>query len=269
MGKIIVFGNEKGGSGKTTTAFHVAIVLKKCAYRVLVIDTDIRQKSLTRYLENRAKTAENDKLALELPYIMSFSDESIKSINNNASDKDNTSDNSDIKSTLDKKKQEYDFIIVDTPGHYNALSKAMHEQADIIVTPINDSFLDVDLLGQVNNSDLSDSKAGVYSNMVFECKKKRTLRDKKEIEWYVIRNRISGATTINMQNIEEAINKLSSKYGFKVISGFGDRVIFKELFLDGLTLSDAGLSPKVKMNLSVIAARNELREIVKAIEGSL
>jgi len=263
MGKIIVFGNEKGGSGKTTTAFHVAIVLKKSAYRVLVIDTDIRQKSLTRYLENRAKTAENDKLALELPYIMSFSDESIKFINNNASD------NSEIKSTLDKKKQEYDFIIVDTPGHYNALSKAMHEQADIIVTPINDSFLDVDLLGQINNSDLSDSKAGVYSNMVFECKKKRALRDKKEIKWYVIRNRISGTTTINMQNIEEAINKLSSKYGFKVISGFGDRVIFKELFLDGLTLSDAGLSPKVKMNLSVIAARNELREIVKAIEGSL
>ena len=72
-----------------------------------------------------------------------------------------------------------------------------------------------------------------------------------------------------MQNIEKAVNKLSSKYGFKVISGFGDRVIFKELFLDGLTLSDAKISPKVKMNLSLVAARNELRDIVKAIEPSL
>ena len=121
----------------------------------------------------------------------------------------------------------------------------------------------------MNNDDLSDSKAGVYSNMVFECKKQRALKDKKEIEWYVIRNRISGTTTINMQNIEEAINKLSSKYGFKVISGFGDRVIFKELFLDGLTLSDAKISPKIKMNLSLVAARNELRGIVKEIECCL
>ena len=260
MGKLIVFGNEKGGSGKTTTAFHVAIVLIKKFHKILVIDTDIRQKSFTRYLENRIKTIENDKLPLELPEIMSIPDELISSIDKNTLQ---------LKNILDEKKQEFDFIIVDTPGHYNSLSKAIHEQADIIITPINDSFLDVDLLGQVNNDNLSDSKAGVYSNMVFECKKQRALKDKKEIEWYVIRNRISGTTTINMQNIEEAINKLSSKYGFKVISGFGDRVIFKELFLDGLTLSDAKISPKIKMNLSLVAARNELRGIVKAIECCL
>jgi chromosome partitioning protein len=260
MSKIIVFGNEKGGSGKTTTAFHVAIALLKSSYRILTIDTDIRQKSFTRYLENRKQTIENDKLSLESPEIMSIPDELINSIDENTSQ---------LKNILDKKKQGFDFIIVDTPGHYNSLSKAMHEQADIIITPINDSFLDVDLLGQVNNQNLSDSKAGVYSNMVFECKKQRALRDKKEIEWYVIRNRMSGTTTMNMQNIEKAVNKLSSKYGFKVISGFGDRVIFKELFLDGLTLSDAKISPKVKMNLSLVAARNELRDIVKAIEPSL
>ena len=260
MGKVVVFGNEKGGSGKTTTAFHIAIILTKAGKKILAIDIDIRQKSFTRYLDNRNKTIERDKLPLQLPYIMSISDELIKSVDK---------DSSELKNIIDQKRQEYDFIIVDTPGHYNALSKAVHEQADIIITPINDSFLDVDLLGQVNNQHYTDLKAGVYSNMIFECKKKRALIDKKEIEWYVIRNRISSTTTNNMQNIEEAINKLSSKYGFKVISGFGDRVIFKELFLDGLTLSDARTSPKVKINLSTVAARNELREIVKAIEPSL
>ena len=244
MGRLIVFGNEKGGSGKTTTAFHIAIILVKLSKKILAIDTDLRQKSFTRYLENRVKTIEKDNLSLELPEIMNIPDTVLNSIDNN------TCDTSELKNILDKKKQEYDFIIVDTPGHYNALSKAIHEQADIIITPINDSFLDVDLLGQVNNNNLSDSKAGVYSSMVFECKKQKALKDKKEIDWYVIRNRISGTTTINMQNIEEAVNKLSLKYGFKVISGFGDRVVFKELFLDGLTLSDAKISPKIKMNLS-------------------
>jgi len=126
-------------------------------------------------------------------------------------------------------------------------------------------FLDVDLLGQVNNENLSDSKAGVYSDMVFNCKKQKALNDKKEIDWHVIRNRISATNTINMQKVQEAVNKLSVKYGFKVISGFGDRVIFKELFLDGLTLSDANKSPKVKMNLSLIGARQELRSIITAI----
>ena len=254
MGKLIIFGNEKGGSGKTTTAFHIAIVLVKTSHKILVIDTDIRQQSLTRYLENREKTILNDKLELELSEIMTIPKELIDTI-----DQDNTK----LKNIIENKKREFDFIIVDTPGHYNKLSKAFHEQADVIITPINDSFLDVDLLGQVNNENLSDSKAGVYSDMVFNCKKQRALSDKKEIDWYVIRNRISSTNTINMQKVAEAVNNLSTKYGFKVISGFGDRVIFKELFLDGLTLSDANKSSKVKMNLSVIAARQELRDIMK------
>ena len=256
MSKIIVFGNEKGGSGKTTTAFHVAVVLLKSSYKILIIDADIRQKSFTRYLENRKQAIQNNNISLEIPEIFNISDEILNNIDEKSSE---------LKKILEEKKKEFDFIIIDTPGHYNKLSKALHEQADVIVTPVNDSFLDLDLLGQVNSDDLSNSKVGVYSNMVFDCKKQKAFKDKKEIEWYVIRNRISGTTTINMQNIEEAINKLSAKYGFKVISGFGDRVIFKELFLDGLTLSDAGLSPKVRMNLSLIAARQELREIMKQI----
>ena len=259
MSKLIVFGNEKGGSGKTTTAFHVAIVLVKSDCKVLAIDADIRQQSFTRYLENRKRGALEDKLELEVPEIMSLSKEEISAIEE---------DSSKLKKIIADKKQEFDYVIVDTPGHYNNLSKFFHEQADIIVTPINDSFLDVELLGQVNGDNLSDSKAGIYSDMVFNCKKHRALTDKKEIDWYVIRNRISGTSTKNMQRVEEAVNNLSVKYGFKALSGFGDRVIFKELFLDGLTLSDVGKSPKVKMNISLIAARQELRNIIESINIS-
>ena len=256
MGKVIVFGNEKGGSGKTTVAFHTAIVLLKKSKRVLIIDADIRQKSFTRYLENRRQTIENDNLKLELPYILDIKKEGIIE-----------GEESYLKlvGIIEQKKQEFDFIIVDTPGSYTKLSKILHEQADIIVTPINDSFIDVDLLGQVDASNLTNSKAGVYSNMIFDCKKQKAIKEKKEINWYVLRNRISGVNTINMNKIAQAVDKLSKKYGFEAMTGFGDRVIFKELFLDGLTLSDAGISPKIKMNLSVVAARSELREIINKI----
>ncbi|MSO13541.1 division plane positioning ATPase MipZ [Rickettsiales endosymbiont of Trichoplax sp. H2] len=258
MGKVLVFGNEKGGSGKTTTAFHIVTVLLKKSKRVLIIDADIRQKSFTRYLENRKQAIEKDKLKLELPYIIDIKEEFIIE-----------GEGEKLEKIIEEKKKEFDFIIVDTPGNYTKLSKVLHKQADIIVTPINDSFIDVDLLGQVDGNDLTNSKAGVYSNMVFECKKKRAMKNKKEIDWYVIRNRMSSTITNNMKNIEEALKKLSLKYGFKIISGFGDRVIFKELFLEGLTLSDAKLTSKIKMNLSTVAARSELRDIIGTIEKSL
>ncbi|MSO14453.1 division plane positioning ATPase MipZ [Rickettsiales endosymbiont of Trichoplax sp. H2] len=254
MGKVIVFGNEKGGSGKTTVAFHIATVLLKKSKRVLIIDADIRQKSCTRYLENRKQAIEKDKLKLELPYILDIKEEFIIE-----------GEGEKLEKIIEEKKKEFDFIIVDTPGNYTKLSKVLHEQADIIVTPINDSFIDVDLLGQVDSDDLTNSKAGVYSNMIFDCKKQKAIKHKKEIKWYVLRNRISSISTINMNKISKAVNKLSKKYGFEVITGFGDRVIFKELFLDGLTLSDVGISPKVKMNLSTVAARSELREIISRI----
>src|ERR1700749_4640486 len=64
---VIVLGNEKGGSGKSTTAMHVAVALLKAGQRVATIDLDSRQKSFTHYVENRKAWAERTKLALEVP----------------------------------------------------------------------------------------------------------------------------------------------------------------------------------------------------------
>ena len=64
---VIVLGNEKGGSGKSTLAVHIVVALLKAGHRVASIDTDSRQLSLTRYLENRARWARKSGLALELP----------------------------------------------------------------------------------------------------------------------------------------------------------------------------------------------------------
>ena len=64
---VIVVGNEKGGSGKTTIAMHVAIALLTDGQRVATIDLDSNQKSLTRYIENRRVWAKHCGIELETP----------------------------------------------------------------------------------------------------------------------------------------------------------------------------------------------------------
>src|SRR5579862_6044318 len=64
---VVVLGNEKGGSGKSTTALHIAVALLKAGQRVATIDLDSRQKSFTHYVENRRAWAERARVQLELP----------------------------------------------------------------------------------------------------------------------------------------------------------------------------------------------------------
>ena len=62
----IVFANEKGGTGKSTTAVHTAIALAASGHRVGALDLDQRQRTMTRYLENRDATMR--RLDKELPH---------------------------------------------------------------------------------------------------------------------------------------------------------------------------------------------------------
>ena len=64
---VIVLGNEKGGSGKSTTAMHVAVALLQAGQRVATVDLDSRQKSFTHYVENRRDWAERAHVKLDLP----------------------------------------------------------------------------------------------------------------------------------------------------------------------------------------------------------
>ena len=64
---VVVLGNEKGGSGKSTTALHIAVALLKAGQRVASIDLDCRQQSFTRYVSNRQAWARRSGLDLELP----------------------------------------------------------------------------------------------------------------------------------------------------------------------------------------------------------
>ena len=61
---VIVVGNEKGGSGKSTTAFHLAIYLLHQGFRVASIDVDSPQQTFTHYVRNRRAWAKSHDLVL-------------------------------------------------------------------------------------------------------------------------------------------------------------------------------------------------------------
>lgn len=252
---IIVIGNEKGGAGKTTTSMHLLTSLLHLGFKASSIDLDCRQKSLSRYLENRSFYANKHNLNLYMPKHFTM-DES--------SDAENDIEKLNI--FLEQEKQTADFILIDTPGSKTSLSNFAHSLADTIITPINDSFLDLDVIAQIEADTLRIIRPSFYAQAIWEQKMHKAKRDRGEINWLVIRNRVSSVDAKNKQRMAEVLSKLSGRLGFKVALGFNERVIYRELFLHGLTLLDIkpGISD-ITLNLSHIAAKQELNNLLRQL----
>lgn len=259
---IIVTGNEKGGCGKTTVTMHLAVSLLYDGMKVATIDLDARQRSLSRYIENRIKYAEVE--AKELPHLTHYIV--------NKSDLPNKADAeadecSRFEACLAKAVSENDVVIVDAPGNDTYLSRLAHSYGDTIVTPINDSFIDLDVIAHVKADTLDMSRPGVYSEVVWQAKMQRAKRDRGEIDWVVLRNRLSNLDAHNKRQMADALDKLSKKTGCRIAQGFSERVIYRELFLKGLTLLDVmDAKSQVKVRMTHIAARQELRELVHFLD---
>ena len=261
MAHIIVSGNEKGGSGKSTSAIHLIVSLLKFGFKVASIDLDYRQQSLTTYVNNRKNFINSKSIELPIPehYIIEKSKE--QNLVQAQLEEENI-----FTDLLIKLQPVNDFIIIDTPGSDTFLNRIAHSYADTVMTPINDSFIDVDLLGKIEAGNFNKIKPGIYSAMVWEQKLKKAAREQKQLDWIIMRNRSSSTDSINKRNIEDTITKLAKKFGFRVIPGFSERVIFRELFLHGLTLNDTSNTNKVRLNASIIAARQELRFFIQGLE---
>jgi chromosome partitioning protein len=256
MAHVVVFGNEKGGSGKTTAAIHVAVALAREGLRVGVIDLDVRQRSFSRHLENRAEW--RAKTGRDLP-----SPELLKLSNNNGLDDDVQA----FSELLANAAPRFEFLLIDTPGADTPLSRAGHAAADTLVTPLNDSFVDFDLLARIDPATLQIKGPSVYSDFVWDCRKRRLMARKPALDWVVMRNRVASTEARNKKRLGEAIATLAQRIGFRVAKGFGERVIFRELFPMGLTMLDMpqpGLS--VSLSMSTLAARQEVRELVYALK---
>jgi chromosome partitioning protein len=244
---VIVFANEKGGSGKSTSAVHVAIALASAGRRVAALDLDGRQRTMTRYFENRAATVKRDGLNLPLPRF-----EAIKG--------DTEAEFEERFATLGA---EADVLLVDTPGRDDPLARLAATRADTLVTPINDSFIDLDLIGQVDPETYRIKRPSFYAEMIWEARKVRAKADGATVDWVVLRNRLQQLEARNMRRVGAALDELSKRIGYRVIPGLSERVIYRELFPKGLTLLDLGALEGV--GIAHIAARQELREMVAGL----
>ena len=259
---IVVIGNEKGGSGKTTTAVHLAVALARLKHRVAAIDLDTRQKSFARHLENRANWGASDKATLAMPQTLAFERSKAASLDEAAAD-----DARRFAELLAEKEKEFDFIVIDTPGSDTLLSRQAHAAADTLVTPMNDSFVDFDLLARIDPQTFEVKTPSLYSDFVWECRKKRLMARLPALDWVVMRNRISATEARNKRRIAKALDALAQRIGFRVAPGFGERVIFRELFPMGLTMLDLpqpGLGTGLSM--SHVAARQEVRQLIRTLK---
>ncbi len=256
--RVIVVGNEKGGAGKSTLAIHLMTALLHEQARVAVIDLDLRQQSLARFLQSRRTWCASNGAGLPMPLEIELGEAGQRPAN-----VDDKATLAAFERVMGEARGQGGFILIDTPGGDNALSRAAHGLADIIVTPMNDSFVDFDLLGQVDPLTLNVVRPSLYAETVWNSRKAKAVAGGGSIDWIVMPNRLAPVRARNRQRLEERVQALARRVGFRIGAGLRERVIYRELHPFGLTAADlsSGVRP-VPISLSHIAARQELRMLV-------
>ena len=261
MTHIIVLGNEKGGSGKSTTAMHLMSAISRSGHKVGAIDLDLRQQSFFRYIDNREAFCANKGIDLPLPQRVSLR-LSAQDSQKAAQSEEETR----FAEALQNLEAECSFILIDCPGAHTRYAQMAHAVADTLITPMNDSLVDFDLLARLDPVTGKVLGPSIYSEMVWSARQLRSTAGLKPVNWFVLRNRMSSLNARNKRKIGSALEELSTRIGFRLMPGFSERVIFRELFLNGLTLLDLKDIGERKMTISNIAARQEVRDLIRALD---
>ena len=256
---VIVLGNEKGGSGKSTVAMHVAVGLLRLGYRVGTIDLDSHQATFTAYMRNRWAYAAAGGEDIPAPDHIHLDRPDSGDLNVRRD-----SERQRVEDAVAELSSNHDYIVIDTPGSDRFMSIIGHSLADTLITPMNDSFVDLDLLARID-SDGNFIKPSIYTDMVSDLRRQRGKKDGKDIRWFVLRNRLGHIGARNQKRMAGMLEALAPELGFTVAPGFGERVIFRELFLKGLTLLDLRGGGRSLSSLSNLTARQEVRHLIRTI----
>src|SRR5690554_2114358 len=259
---IIAVGNEKGGSGKSTTALHLAVYLLHQGHRVATVDVDSRQQTLTRYVRNRRATLETTGRTVPMPrhvHLPTAWGDSIR---------ENQRTELDIfTKAMAELRDEVDYIVIDTPGFDGNLARLAHGVADTLITPINDSMIDLDVLARIDASTGEPIETSPYSRNVQRARAERLASTGNGTDWVLVRNRIANLGSRNASQVQSAIECVAGRLGCRVADGIAERVIFRSLFPVGMTVFDPldadllGGAP----SMSHVNARQEYRSLVAAL----
>jgi chromosome partitioning protein len=257
---IIVVGNEKGGSGKSTVAMHLAIGLLRLGYKVGTVDLDSHQATFTNYMKNRWRHVAETKAELPSPEHIHIDRADGLSVNENRDQ-----ERWRVETVAQELSEKNDFVVIDTPGSDRYMSIIGHSLADTLLTPMNDSFIDLDLIAKLDPNTHKMIEPSIYTKMVWDLKQQRQKKDGRTIQWFVMRNRLSATVARNKENIGRIVEQLQGPLGYTLAPGFSERVIFRELFLQGLTLLDLKEGGKNTLSMSHLNARQEVRHLVRTI----
>ena len=259
---VVVLGNEKGGSGKSTTALHIAVALLKAGQRVATIDLDSRQQSFTHYVDNRRAWAERARIPLELP-----THYCVPRAESNSLEANEANEFASFSRAISAIEHTHDVVVIDTPGNDTYLMRLAHSMADTLVTPLNDSFVDFDVLATLDPTNFAVTGESHYAEMVREARRQRRLVDGRLTDWIVVRNRLSTLGSRNKKLVGEGIAELGKRMGFRCVDGLAERVVYREFFPRGLTAFDdldeqtLGIRP----NMSHLTAREEVIALLNAL----
>lgn len=260
MAHVIVLGNEKGGSGKSTTAMHLVTALARAGYAVGAVDLDLRQASMFRYLDNRADYMRRHSIPLPMPRRIRLAPSA-----EDSKAAAEAEEQARFDAALADLARDCDYVVIDCPGSHTGYARMAHAIADTLITPMNDSLVDFDLLARLDPASGCVRGPSVYAEMVWKARQARAARGRGPLDWVVLRNRVAALDARNKRRVGEALEDLAPRIGFRLVPGFSERVVFRELFLSGLTLLDLRETDAMAMTMSNVAARQEVRDLLRAL----
>ena len=257
---VIVVGNEKGGSGKSTTAFHLAVYLLYAGHRVATVDVDSRQQTLTHYVRNRRAHAKETGRSLPNPlhfHLPSAWGDSVK--------ENQKAEFEVFRRAVGEVEAKVDFLVIDTPGFDTNLTRLAHSLADTLVTPVNDSMIDINVLARIDPETGLPVETSHYARLVQRARSERMAINGDTIDWVLVRNRISMLGSRNARQVHATLEGIATRFGCRMADGIAERVIFRSLFPTGTTVFDPLDEDGEASSVSHVSARQEYRNLVAAL----
>jgi chromosome partitioning protein len=164
MGKIIAICNQKGGTGKTTSAINIATYLALAGKKVLVMDLDPQANATSGLGVNKhnIKKSTYHVLLEELDIKEVLQPTAVENLLLAPSNLDLTGAEVELvgtlgreyrlKKALEKQRESFDFIILDSPPSLGLLTINALCAADSIIIPVQCEYYALEGLTQLDNT---------------------------------------------------------------------------------------------------------------------